>query len=123
MTTLRRATSKDIETIMEIERQPGFEHLVGRSARSIHDELIADPGHAYLLGLDDEGAGEEVGCPPPGRNCGPLPLKGNVGRAILWLQHRFSRFRRSGNRMKGRPFGRPFSFGGGIGNCVGRPIG
>ena len=56
MTTLRRATSKDIETIMEIERQPGFEHLVGRSARSIHDELIADPGHAYLLGLDDEDA-------------------------------------------------------------------
>lgn len=50
--TLRPATIRDIETIMEIERQPGFEHLVGRSARSIHEELIADPGHAYLLGLD-----------------------------------------------------------------------
>ena len=53
---LRRATSDDISTIMEIERQPGFEHLVGNSARSIHEELIADPGHAYLVGLDEDGA-------------------------------------------------------------------
>jgi diamine N-acetyltransferase len=54
--TLRRATSQDISTIMEIERQPGFEHLVGNSARRIHEELIADPAHAYLLGLGDDGA-------------------------------------------------------------------
>jgi len=40
---------------MEIERQPGFEHLVGRSARSIHEELVGDPGHAYLLGLGEGG--------------------------------------------------------------------
>lgn len=56
MTSLRRATAKDIDLIMEIERQPGFEHFVGRSARSIHEELIADPGHAYLLGLDADKA-------------------------------------------------------------------
>lgn len=52
---LRRATPADIDVIMEIERQPGFEHLVGRSARSIHEELIADAGHAYLLGVDGDG--------------------------------------------------------------------
>lgn len=49
--SLRPAAAADIATIMEIERQPGFEHLVGRSACSIHEELLADPGHAYLLGL------------------------------------------------------------------------
>lgn len=54
MVSLRPAAVNDIETIMEIERQPGFEHLVGRSARSIHEELIADPGHAYLLGLAED---------------------------------------------------------------------
>ncbi|MGV3550717.1 GNAT family N-acetyltransferase [Rhizobium sp.] len=54
--SLHRAAPADIETIMEIERQPEFEHLVGRSARSIHEELVADPGHAYLLGLGDDGA-------------------------------------------------------------------
>lgn len=53
--TLRRATSADIATIMEIERQPGFEDLVGRSARSIHEELVDDPTHAYLLGLGEDG--------------------------------------------------------------------
>jgi diamine N-acetyltransferase len=53
--TLRRATRQDISTIMEIERQPGFEQLVGNSARGIHEQLIADPGHAYLLGLGDDG--------------------------------------------------------------------
>jgi GNAT superfamily N-acetyltransferase len=52
---LRRATSRDIDAIMEIERQPGFEDLVGRSARSIHEELVEDPGHAYLLGLETSG--------------------------------------------------------------------
>lgn len=56
MTTLRAATAKDIDAIMEIERQPGFERLVGRSARSIHEELIVDPTHAYLLGLDEQAA-------------------------------------------------------------------
>ena len=50
--TLRRATSGDIDAIMEIERQPGFEHLVGTSARRIHEELVVDAGHAYLLGLE-----------------------------------------------------------------------
>ena len=54
MTTLRHATADDIDLIMEIERQPGFEHLVGRSARRVHEELIADHGHAYLLGVDGQ---------------------------------------------------------------------
>jgi RimJ/RimL family protein N-acetyltransferase len=56
--TLRPATHGDIDTIMTIERRPGYEHLVRRSARSIHDALINDPGHAYLLGLDN---GEIIG--------------------------------------------------------------
>lgn len=54
--TLRRATTADIDAIMEIERQPGYEDVVGRSARSIHEELIDDPGHAYLLGLGEDRA-------------------------------------------------------------------
>ena len=51
--TLRPATPADIETIMDIERQPGFEAYVGRSARSIHDEQIQDPAFAYRIGLQD----------------------------------------------------------------------
>lgn len=58
--SLRRATAADIDTIMVIERQPGYEHLVGRSARSIHEELVADPGHAYLLGLAEDGSARGI---------------------------------------------------------------
>ncbi|MFM2278776.1 MAG: hypothetical protein RLZZ444_1007 [Pseudomonadota bacterium] len=50
---IRRAKASDIDRIMEIERLPGFEALVGRSARSIHETLVDDPTHAYLLATDD----------------------------------------------------------------------
>lgn len=53
---LRLATSADLGAIMEIERQPGFENFVGRSAQSIHERLMADPAHAYLVGLGGEGS-------------------------------------------------------------------
>lgn len=52
---LRIATSADLKTIMEIERQPGFENFVGRSSAEFHARAIADPDHAYLVGLDTDG--------------------------------------------------------------------
>jgi diamine N-acetyltransferase len=53
--TLRVATTGDLETIMAIERRPGFEHFVGRSSAEFHARAIADPDHAYLIGLLDDG--------------------------------------------------------------------
>jgi len=53
---LRLATSADLPAIMEIERLPGFETLVGRSSQSIHQALMADPAHAYLVDIADDGA-------------------------------------------------------------------
>lgn len=50
---LRIATSTDLDTIMEIERLPGFEHFVGRSSAEFHISAMADPDYAHLLGLDD----------------------------------------------------------------------
>ena len=43
---------------MAIERQPGYEHLVGRSSAEFHARAIADPDYAYLVGLD---AGRAIG--------------------------------------------------------------
>lgn len=53
---LRRATRDDIAAIMAIERQPGYEHYVGRSSADFHARAIIDPDHAYLAGLDAHGA-------------------------------------------------------------------
>jgi RimJ/RimL family protein N-acetyltransferase len=53
--TLRRATAADLETIMIIERMPGYEHLVGRSSADFHARVIDDPDHAYLVGLGEDG--------------------------------------------------------------------
>ena len=56
--TLRRATAADLEAIMAIERQPGYEHFVGRSSADFHARVIDDPDYAYLAGLtDDENIG------------------------------------------------------------------
>lgn len=52
---LRVAKAADLPEIMEIERQPGFEHLVGRSTLEFHTRAMADPDHAYLVGLAPDG--------------------------------------------------------------------
>ena len=52
---LRRAESDDIAAIMAIERQPGYETLVGRSSAEFHTCALGDPDYAYLLGLDAQG--------------------------------------------------------------------
>jgi RimJ/RimL family protein N-acetyltransferase len=46
---LVRGTPADIEAIMEIERRPGFEELVGRWPAERHREEMAKPGSLYLL--------------------------------------------------------------------------
>jgi RimJ/RimL family protein N-acetyltransferase len=53
---LRAATSDDISAIMAIERQPGYERLVGRSSEAFHTRALTDPDHHYLIGLDDTGS-------------------------------------------------------------------
>lgn len=52
---IRRATAADLDAIMAIERQPGYEHLVGRSSAEFHARVIDDPDHAYLVGILDDG--------------------------------------------------------------------
>lgn len=52
---LRVAKAADLPEIMEIERQPGFEHLVGRSTLEFHTRAMADPDHAYFVGLAPDG--------------------------------------------------------------------
>jgi diamine N-acetyltransferase len=52
---IRRATAADLDSIMAIERQPGYEHLVGRSSTEFHVRVIDDPDYAYLVGLGDDG--------------------------------------------------------------------
>ena len=43
---------------MDIERGPGFEAYVGRSSRAEHEEMLASPRYAYLIGeRGDEAAG------------------------------------------------------------------
>jgi diamine N-acetyltransferase len=54
--SLRRATVNDISTIMEIERQPGYEQFVGRSSAEFHARALDDADYAYLVGLDADGA-------------------------------------------------------------------
>lgn len=53
---LRRAISDDIPAIMAIERQPGYEALVGRSSAEFHARALVDPDYAYLVAIDDSGA-------------------------------------------------------------------
>jgi diamine N-acetyltransferase len=53
---LRLATADDIETIMAIERSPGYDQLVGRSSAEFHARAIADPDYTYLVGLREDGA-------------------------------------------------------------------
>lgn len=52
---LRRANAADIGAIMEIERQPGYERLVGRWTRAEHERNLAQPGFFYLVHDGAEG--------------------------------------------------------------------
>ena len=51
--TLRHATSDDIPAIMVIERQPGYEALVGQWSAGQHRQHIADPAFLYLVAEDE----------------------------------------------------------------------
>lgn len=57
--TLRLAAMEDIPFIMATERQPGFEHFVGRWTVEAHGETQANPANGYLIGMDE--AGERQG--------------------------------------------------------------
>ena len=48
-TLLRRAVATDVPAIMEIERQPGYEQLVGRWNEAQHFQNISKPGYLYLV--------------------------------------------------------------------------
>lgn len=52
MTTLRCATADDIPFIMQTERLPGYDLVVGRFEEAEHHARIADPAWAYLVGDD-----------------------------------------------------------------------
>jgi RimJ/RimL family protein N-acetyltransferase len=54
-TILRRASAADIPDIMEIERQPGYERLVGRWDEAQHLHNISMPGFLYFVHDDDDG--------------------------------------------------------------------
>ncbi len=48
---LRRGGMTDIELVMALERQPGYEALVGRSSFAEHEQMLASPRYAYWLGF------------------------------------------------------------------------
>lgn len=50
---LRAASPADLDAIMAIERAPGYEARVGRSARGEHEAMLAGPRHAYFVGERD----------------------------------------------------------------------
>ncbi|MCV3766271.1 GNAT family N-acetyltransferase [Rhizobium sp. TRM95796] len=52
---LRRANAADIDGIMDIERQPDYDRLVGRWTRIEHERNLARPGYVYLVHDDAEG--------------------------------------------------------------------
>jgi len=52
---LRRAEPRDIDSILRLERLPGYEALVGRSERPVHEAQLADPGFAYFVGETGDG--------------------------------------------------------------------
>jgi ribosomal protein S18 acetylase RimI-like enzyme len=54
-TILRRASAADIPAIMDIERQPGYDQLVGRWSAEQHLENISKPGYLYFVHDDSEG--------------------------------------------------------------------
>jgi RimJ/RimL family protein N-acetyltransferase len=47
---LSRATTLDIPLIMQMERRPGYEPLVGRWSEQQHRDAMADSNYLYYLG-------------------------------------------------------------------------
>jgi GNAT superfamily N-acetyltransferase len=52
---IERVDAQALPVVMRIERQPGFERLVGRWSEAQHLAALAEKGNAYLLGHDEEG--------------------------------------------------------------------
>nr|WP_274706829.1 GNAT family protein [Allorhizobium sonneratiae] len=52
---MRPATVDDIAFMMAEERQPGYEHLVGRFSEEEHRANLNDPTTAYKLAVGDDG--------------------------------------------------------------------
>ncbi|MBB4007512.1 GNAT family N-acetyltransferase [Allorhizobium taibaishanense] len=55
MVGLRPATEADIPAMMEAERQPGYDALVGRFTTQEHVANLADPTAAYQVAVGREG--------------------------------------------------------------------
>jgi hypothetical protein len=53
---LERVGAEAIPIVMRIERQPGYENLVGRWGEAQHTAALADPANAYVLGHDEVGS-------------------------------------------------------------------
>jgi diamine N-acetyltransferase len=52
---IERVGTPAIPAVMRIERQPGYDRLVGRWSEAQHVAALADPANAYLLGHDADG--------------------------------------------------------------------
>lgn len=54
MITVARASTADLDYVMETERLTGYEALVGRWERKVHEAALADRHHAYFIARDDD---------------------------------------------------------------------
>ena len=52
---IERIDAQALPVVMRIERQPGYERLVGRWSEAQHLTALADKGNAYLIGHDGQG--------------------------------------------------------------------
>ena len=52
---IERVDAQALPVVMRIERQPGYERLVGRWSEAQHLAVLADKGNAYLIGHDEQG--------------------------------------------------------------------
>jgi RimJ/RimL family protein N-acetyltransferase len=54
MITIAPATADNLDYIMATERLAGYEALVGRWEREIHESALVDSHHAYFIARDDD---------------------------------------------------------------------
>lgn len=54
MVAVRRGEAFDIPFIMQVERLPGMESLIGQFDEATHVRHLVDPGWRYLIGLDEQ---------------------------------------------------------------------
>jgi RimJ/RimL family protein N-acetyltransferase len=54
MTVVALATADDLDYVMATERLAGYETLVGRWEREIHEAAMVDGHHAYFIARDDD---------------------------------------------------------------------